>query len=571
MGRARRALFSMCALPLVVAVPVWAQGAPPDAMGGAGAGGAPSGGGSSFSSGGSSGGGGGSSGASAGGMSGGPDNLLGLVPVEAPKVISLPEAMELATRANFDLRIAQERIVQSEANVRRAWAALLPQVSLAGNYTFNYPEQRASFGSAEANQQQALLYSNLANIVESTAVLNSDPQSQAAAAEQAEQLRAVATQLENTKPLEVVVSPMHVLGANLNVTVPVFNGRALPLLQNAYEAVDLVRLGNEQARTALLHAVARAYYAAVTAEKLIEIAERQKHSSEKHRDATRDRVELGVATPLTLQRAELDVLRAEQQVRAARNTYLVALGAVGNLIGVEEEFRVLPPEPLPTVELEGDDEALITRALNARQDLKVQKGALAIADRNRLDAWMQFLPTVGLTAQGRWTSNTAGFANQPVTGAVILSASIPIYDGGTRYAALKESGSKIREELLRVRQLELKIKGQVRGNIADIGIKREALVQAQHTVELSKKTAQNAENLYELGVATSLDVIDANLALFLSEIQLAQAELDLEQSRMGLSYILGEFPPATTVAPLELGDDEADEARKLMDATIVPD
>jgi outer membrane protein len=179
---------------------------------------------------------------------------------------------------------------------------------------------------------------------------------------------------------------------------------------------------------------------------------------------------------------------------------------------------------------------------------------------------MMFLPSVGLTAQGRWTSNTSGFVALPFTGAVILQASVPIYDGGTRYAALKESGSKIREELLKVRQLERKIAGQVRGNIADIAVKRQALITSRQSVELSQKTAENAANLYELGMATSLDVIDANLAVFLAEIDLARAELDLEQARLSLTYILGEMPMPTDVTPAELTNEEIDLARERMDA-----
>jgi outer membrane protein len=560
---------ALLVLSVAAAAPAWGQGmgAP---MGGAPSAGAPTGASAGAQSGGGFSGGGAGTSASSGSASasagGGPDSLFGLKASDNPRVVTLEDAVRITTEKNYDLRIASERIVQSEANVRRAWAALLPQVSLGGSYTFNYPEQRASFGSDEQTRQQALLYRSLANITDQTSVLNSDPQAQAAAQEQAAALRGVATTLENSKAQDIVINPYHVLGANVSVTLPIFNGRALPLLQNAYEAVDLAKLGGDQAAIALAHAVARAYYATVTTEKFVVIAERQLQNSMKHRDATRDRVELGIATPLALQRAELDVLRAEQNVIASKNGMATALGALGNLMDTDESFVVAAPPNLPSVELEADEDGLIQRALDARPDLKVQKGSLAIADRNRLDAWMMFLPSVGLTAQGRWTSNTSGFVALPFTGAVILQASVPIYDGGTRYAALKESGSKIREELLKVRQLERKIAGQVRGNIADIAVKRQALITSRQSVELSQKTAENAANLYELGMATSLDVIDANLAVFLAEIDLARAELDLEQARLSLTYILGEMPMPTDVTPAELTNEEIDLARERMDA-----
>ncbi len=495
---------------------------------------------------------------------GGPTSRYGLIPRDAPPLIELGEAMTRATENNFDLRIANEKVVQQEAQVRKAWALLLPNVSLGGSYTYNYPEQTVAFGDEEQFRQQALLYSNLANIVEQSAAVQTDPQARRESQESAAQLRAVATQLENQKAADIVVQPAHLLGAQATFNMPLFNGRAIPLLQNAYDAVDVVELSNRQARAAIMLAVAQAYYGAVTAQELVQLSQKQLENSERHRTAVKDRVELGVATPLVLARAELDVARAEQQVRTSRNALQSALGALGFLVGEEEEFAVTAPDAIAAVELEKEPD-LVSRAVSSRIDLKIQKAALTIADRNRTDAWMMFLPSVNLTAQGRYTSNTSGFTSQPVTGALIISAQVPLYDGGQRYAALRESASKIREELLKVRKAESEIARQVRGNIADIHVKREGVVASERSLALAKDAAANAEALYEVGVATDLDVTDANLAVFLSEVDLLRQRLDLEQSRLGLLYVLGEFPEGVDAKPREISEKETDQARALMD------
>jgi len=64
---------------------------------------------------------------------------------------------------------------------------------------------------------------------------------------------------------------------------------------------------------------------------------------------------------------------------------------------------------------------------------------------------MQFAPSVNLVASAHATSFTSGFVQDPITGTLAITASIPLYDGGARYAALKDSASKIREETIRSR------------------------------------------------------------------------------------------------------------------------
>ncbi len=484
--------------------------------------------------------------------SAGPAQLLGLIPVEDPPVISLEEAMQIVAERSFDLRIAEEQITQAGTQLRRAWAMILPQVSIGGTYTYSFPEQKVAFGDPSQNAQQALLFHSIADITESSAEFSNDPAARAAALQRAEQLRRAARDIESAKPLDIVIQPAHALAGQLQVSLPLFNGRALPLISNAYEAIDLSRAVVEQAQASLMLATTQTYYGAVTAKKMHGIAEEQLENARRHRDALKEREALGMATAIALQRADLDVVRAEQSVRAAHQGYLIALGALGQLMAREELFHVEAPRPVPAIEGSDPVDGLIARALAARPEIAVQRSSLAIAERMRTDAWMAFLPSLNLVGQGRYSSNTSGFTSDPITGAIMVQANIPLYDGGARYATLKETASKIEQEKLRLEQAESRIRSQVRGNVADIALKQQALEIARRGLTLASDTRANAERLFELGAATSLDVIDANLAVFFAQIELARAELDVEQARLGLAYVTGGLTPvylAPTTTP----------------------
>lgn len=509
-----------------------------------------------------------------------PDALFGLGQVDVAPVVTLEEALTLASERSFDLRIAREKVVQQEAQVRKAWSFLLPQVSLGGSYTFNCTfarqdaladcnDQTVSFVSEDQLEQQALLFGSLGEIMSQVAELEQDPAKQEELRGQAQQLFATADEFDKQKGeiQPIVVQPAHVFGGSLQVSMPVFNGRALPLLQNAYSAVDAVELASGQARNALLLAVTRAYYTAATAKKMLAIAEQQRDSATRHRDAVKSRVELEALPPLSLRRAQLDVIRAEQAARQAEAGYRAAVAGIGQLTGLTTYFDVAQPPSGPRIDVAESAEELIARAYSGRPDLRAQKVALQIAERSRTDAWMMFLPSVNLIGQARATSNVSGFIASPVQGALMLTATLPLYDGGARYAALDESASRIREELLKVRQIEDRIQGQVRGNLEQLVLREQALELSREAVAVAREAQDQAQALYEVGAATPLDVSDANLALFLTEADLARAELDLEQAHLGLAYIVGAFPaPGEPAAPLSAEEEQA--ARARMEALV---
>ncbi len=505
------------------------------------------------------------------GSSGAPSGttgLAGLRPVAQPRVLTLDDAFRLAAERSTDLRITDARLAESKANVTKAWAAVLPNVSAGIDYTFNFPEQEATLGSAEQFQQQALLFESIANITEGSAAQNPDPVARRAAQEQAAELRATAKDLRNSEVPSFVIQPAHVVGANVTLAMPIFNARTWPLLQNAYAAVDLTRLSTQQAKAAVLWGVARTYHQLAATQQLVQTAGEQVTSTRAHLQRTTNRHELGYETQLSVERATLEVKKAEMQERQARGGLRAAKAGLGALIGAVEDFDVVTPPPVAAINESVPFADLLQRARDNRVDLRVQKQMLAIADRGRQDAWLRFVPSVQLVAQGRYTSNTSGLTSQPLTGAVILQGSIPIYDGGQTFGAIDESNARVSIEILRTRQLEESIERELRGTLDDLALKQENAATAAEVAALAKRTAENADALYAEGAVTQTDVNDARLGAFSAQVEAQKAQLDLETARIGLAYAVGElqsYIKTTDYAPAPLTTDEEDAARKALD------
>ncbi|MBI1948468.1 MAG: TolC family protein [Deltaproteobacteria bacterium] len=477
--------------------------------------------------------------------------LMGLAEPATREVLTLEAVLAAANQGAADAKVAVERVVQQEATLRRAWAAVLPTLGVGASYSLtclgsgaaglSCEDRTASFTDPDAAERQAQLFEGLASTLELGAQVEPDPQKQQDLLDQAAELRASAAQIReqaaNAKPL--VVQPANVLSATVALNVPLFNGRAFPLLFNAIDAVDVAKQAQGQVRVALRYAATRGYFGALTARKLVGIAERQVESAGKHVEATRARVEAATQPPLALRRAELDVLRAKQQATSARAAYDGAVAALGLVMGREQAFDVTDAPALPAPP--GNDEAtLIEAALAARTDVAAQRLSLQIAGRGELDAWMMFLPSINLSASARGTSFTSGFVDEPVTGALAVSAQLPLYDGGVRYAALKDGASRTREARIRLVELEDRVKAQVRGNLRELRDREASLGLSREAAAVAALAHEQAQAMFDAGVGTALDVSDTALAQFVADNELARAELELQLARAGLSYVLGQ-------------------------------
>ena len=491
--------------------------------------------------------------------------LFGLRPTAEPKLITLDDACRLAGERSTDLRLAAAKLDAAKATVTKAWALFLPNVSLGFDYTLNIPEQKAAFGSAEQSAQQAQLFESIANITAAQAQATPDPIQRQAALEQAEALRKSARDIRNADVAEFAILPSQVATGNLTAALPLFNARSLPQLQNAYSAVEITRLSTTQAQAGLLWGVARAYFQIAATKELTQTVAEQVASSRRQRDLTQQRFDQGVETSLALERAELELKKAEQQERQARAGLRSAKAALAGLLGVMDDFDVVAPQPLEPPQ--GSFDELLQRAWEHRIDLRVQKQLLTIADRGRQEAWSRFLPSFQLVAQGRYTSNTSGFTSLPFTGAVILQGSLPIFDGGQTFGAIDEANAKLNQEILKVRQLEQNIERELRGTLDGLAVKEENARTLQEVATLAQKTATNAENLYAEGVARQTDVSDARFGAFAATVEAQRARLELENARLGLAYAIGELAAlikVDDVRPAPVASDEVDAARASM-------
>jgi outer membrane protein TolC len=420
-------------------------------------------------------------------------------PLPPPEGPVLPLAMALVeARANSpDLKVLAERVVQARNDVSRAWTQLKPTLTGTGSYTHN------STGPPVFIAVPTPDGGTFINTVEGT--------------------------------------PNTVAGA-LSLQVPVFNGRVFPAIATAWQRVDVARLDETQQRQELLLAVASTYYSGVQLMELAKVAFRTAQNTRDHAIEAQARFEAGQIQRSASVRARVDALRADEEVRRAVYSYLSTKSQLAQLTGRRDTAFELEEPREPPPEIQGDLRELMERALRERPEMAAARANVEIAARLKTDAWAQFLPTLAFIATGRYNSQ-ADFEGNHLSWALTLALTLPLYDGGLRYVALKDADSRTREARAQERSRSARIEDELRRARLDLESARALRAQAEQTLLYARENERLVRAQFEAGTATQVEVSDAESALFQSEATAIQQRLAVQLAALRVAKSVGAFDP----------------------------
>ncbi|MCB9640718.1 MAG: TolC family protein [Myxococcales bacterium] len=429
--------------------------------------------------------------------------------------MALSEVYELVRKDNLDLKILRERMVQAELIRYKTWSILKPQISVAGIYTRNQVEAAFSSGSS---------FGPLLKLFDGFPI----------PAETKKQLE----DLANAPP--TVITPIDQLTFQLQMSWQFFNMRAIPLLQSAYLSVDQIAESLKQARREVMFAATRAYYSVLLTDGLVDIARQSLQNAEERLQIAKARYQAGVTPSLTVTRAELDVVSAQQQLiqsqTGLRNTKL-ALALLLN----KRDMRFRPKRPQAPKELSGELTDWMSQAKRLREEVKTSRLAVQVAEKNVAEVWLRFIPTVALVTSLRVGNFQSFGTNQNSTWSVTLQASMNLYEGGARYAALKENESKLREARLNLSKSHRQVENEVSTALLSIKNSQASIQTAQQQVLLAEKSYALTQERFKTGVATPVEVSDANNTLNSARINLLRETLNLEVALLALRRAVGIF------------------------------
>lgn len=442
-------------------------------------------------------------------------------------ILTLAQALKEAEERNPTLAEARTQLAQAQLYSRKAWASYLPQISVGASYTHN-SEPTATVTPSKVQITDPATMSGLAF---------SDANSEYS--------------------LEV---GKDVFGAQVSFQQALIVPSLWAAIKSTYIAERMVDLTVENARRELLFGVAQLYFGAATLKETIDVRKRMLANTEAHERDARVRFEAGTIPKIQLIRAQIDTVAAQQEVLQAENSYLTAKLSLATLLDRDRvDFDVEVPQPIQVPQNSEAD--LLEIANQNRPDLLAARDNIEVAEYSMKQAVLAYLPNLFFTAAYQWGRPSYDISDSmqammelqgstleerdkwSQTWNVGLALSWTIWDGGTREVTLKENEAKLTAAEAALRSKEAAVREEVRSAIVSLESAQSNIVNAQEQLRLARENSDMVSVNFNAGVATQLDVSDANTTLIGAELNLIAQTLQAQISALTLVKAAGLFDP----------------------------
>ncbi len=323
-------------------------------------------------------------------------------------------------------------------------------------------------------------------------------------------------------------------GYSVNLSHPLY--RKQNSIQYEQSKTQVVQASEQldAARQELMLRVAQAYFDVLLAQDRIDLIAAQKNAIGSQLEQAEANFEVGTATITDVHEAKARFdLTVAQEVAAVndleskkRSIQSMTGQFYERLDGAGAQLQVVMPEPR-------EMEKWVELAEQGNRALKIQMQALDLASQEIERAKAGHLPTldvVGSYSDTRSNGGVNGFGNDLKNFTVGLQFELPLYQGGAitsrereaaanRQRAQDDVESTRRQAALQARQAYL----NVSSTVAQTRAYEQALVSGQSQLDSTTMG-------YEVGVRTSVDVLNAQQQLF-------NAKYDLQQARY--AYLVG--------------------------------
>jgi outer membrane protein len=352
-------------------------------------------------------------------------------------------------------------------------------------------------------------------------------------------------QYEVAPPGFGVIQPQNQLDANVTLTVPLINIANWDRRAAAKASLSGARADEKNTRLVVVKSVLRDYYTLLGDEAVLSSAAKNVEVAQHNLALAHDRKESGTGSELDVQRAAADRARADQALTAAQLAVTNTRRDLYSLSGLQAE----PGAEFPQDDLH--EEAPLESWLGKTGAVPAVQSA--VANRERAEegaraANTAWLPSIEAKAEEKFTNATAFLGGRSAAYLLQLVASWQldttirpqIRAQNAAAAAARASEDQARQAAEDAVFLDWQ---QIRSDI-------ESARSSRAQVAATTLAASLAEDRYQSGVATQLDVLQARQDAFSADVARIQADADLAYARLALRVDAAQFGVDAKASPV---------------------
>jgi len=327
---------------------------------------------------------------------------------------------------------------------------------------------------------------------------------------------------------------------------PIFTGGRTDALERAAEAeAKAAGADIETARADLRLEIVRAYWASVTAKETVRVLEESSARADKQLTDAKQRFDVGLIPPNEVASLEAQRSRERAQLIEAGNLRESALIDLRRLIGADPETIIEPTDSIETgVPITGGIAAdLIKQALDARPERKALTLRLGGVEERKKATLSATKPTIAINGSYDYAKpNPRIFpkvAQWQDSWDIGVAVNWNFFDFGRAKSQAIEADAVATATRERLAEFDAVVSADVRQRLLDLDSSQAMVRAATDAVTAAAEARRVITDRYAAGVATSTDVLVAQVALLENELTRTRALANVRFAEARLERSLG--------------------------------
>lgn len=331
----------------------------------------------------------------------------------------------------------------------------------------------------------------------------------------------------------------------LTLTQPIVNPSAFPLYAQQKHQLESERWGAYQDRRVLAFDTARAFLTMLTAQKVLDAAQKRVDTAKATVADTQARADAAIVSTNDVTRAQVELATSLRAVATGDGTLQKARVNLEFLIVKKLDPQQTFVEPNATTanaqKFDKTPEERLKAAVDRRADVKSAAERTRALELSADEPLYRLIPSLNAQGQIRFIPDPLP-TEQGASETVGLSFSWNIFDQGARYADRRTRLAQAESQALDEKALRRSVANDVQLAVIALRSARETFRISTDAVTAATKLADQTNILYKQGLASALEVTDAIGQRYDAEVSAASAKLSMESAYIDLRFALGLGP-----------------------------
>jgi outer membrane protein TolC len=366
------------------------------------------------------------------------------------------------------------------------------------------------------------------------------PHLNATVSETAQQINLQAFGFRGFVGVPPVVGPFSLFDARVHLTAPIVDVRLKHELHRESEELAAAGFAQQNVREFVVLVTTELYLEALADAARVDTEQAELKTFQKLYDRAVNMKEAGAVAGIDVIRAQVQVENEQQRLVFAQNEAakhkLRLAKAIGLPLGQQFTLTDVLPPPGASGEVPPMEEMLVS-ALNMRHDIQRADALVRAAEESVRAAEGRARPALGLNGDygdlGKNPFSSHG------TFALTATLSVPIFEGGRIRSEVDDSKAVLTKRTAEAESLKSRIEFDLRTAYLDIEAATNQVRAAQSAVALANETVTLAQDRFAAGVTDSVEVVQAQQTLAISNEGYISSLFALNAARANLAHAAG--------------------------------